>query len=140
MLRFEEQDEFEAWLRRCPLPMRALTYGVSLTGQVLSVECQWRLPAQQLPGAKGTASKSPTDVEATPAAERTCRPPRYEMSARTAATIEAESRQSECPPRAQVTQQGSLPPDEDAKAQIALLQGSMARMQSMLASRSIMAH
>jgi hypothetical protein len=47
MLRFDEQHDFEAWLRRCPLPSKALAYAVSRTGDdsCLTVECRWRLPA-----------------------------------------------------------------------------------------------
>ena len=46
MLRFDEQQEFEAWLRRCPLPSKALAYAVSRTGDdsCLTVECRWKLP------------------------------------------------------------------------------------------------
>jgi len=47
MLRFPEQDRFEAWLRACPLGQRNLTYGVSRSGDegILAVSCAWRAPA-----------------------------------------------------------------------------------------------
>ena len=50
MLRFDEQQEFEAWLRRCPLPSKALAYAVSRTGDdsCLTVECRWRLPGSSV--------------------------------------------------------------------------------------------
>lgn len=47
MLRFKQQDEFEAWLRACPLEQRRLSYGVTRSGDdgILSVDCSWRTPA-----------------------------------------------------------------------------------------------
>ena len=47
MLRYAEQDAFEAWLRTCPLPSRALTYSVTKSGEdsVLTVDCRWRVPS-----------------------------------------------------------------------------------------------
>ena len=48
MLRFEEQQEFEAWLQSCPLPSRALAYTVSRRGDdplTIAIECSWRLPS-----------------------------------------------------------------------------------------------
>ena len=57
MLRFDEQNDFEAWLRRCPLPSKALAYAVSRTGDCLTVECRWRLPAM------ANGSETPADVQ-----------------------------------------------------------------------------
>lgn len=61
MLRFDEQQEFEAWLRRCPLPSKALAYAVSRTGDdsCLTVECRWRLP-----GSPATANDGEPQTEA----------------------------------------------------------------------------
>ena len=45
MLRFSQQDEFEAWLRACPLGPRSLSYSVTRSGDegILSVACAWRV-------------------------------------------------------------------------------------------------
>ena len=61
MLRFDEQHDFEAWLRRCPLPSKALAYAVSRTGDdsCLTVECRWRLPVSSM----ANASEPPADVQ-----------------------------------------------------------------------------
>ena len=62
MLRFNEQHDFEAWLRRCPLPSKALAYAVSRTGDdsCLTVECRWRLPVLS---AMANGSEPPADVQ-----------------------------------------------------------------------------
>ena len=62
MLRFDEQHDFEAWLRRCPLPSKALAYAVSRTGDdsCLTVECRWRLPVLS---AMANGSEPPADVQ-----------------------------------------------------------------------------
>ena len=61
MLRFDEQHDFEAWLRRCPLPSKALAYAVSRTGDdgCLTVECGWRLPVSSM----ANGSEAPADVQ-----------------------------------------------------------------------------
>ena len=61
MLRFDEQHDFEAWLRRCPLPSKALAYAVSRTGDdgCLTVECRWRLPVLSM----ANGSEPPADVQ-----------------------------------------------------------------------------
>lgn len=60
MLRFEQQDEFEAWLRACPLEQRRLSYGVIRSGVdgILSVNCSWRTPALEtgVSAVRGTVS------------------------------------------------------------------------------------
>jgi hypothetical protein len=51
MLRFDGQDDFEAWLRACPLGQRRLSYAVTRSGVdgILSVQCCWRMPACAAP-------------------------------------------------------------------------------------------
>jgi hypothetical protein len=60
MLRFAAAEEFEAWLRSCPLDARNLTFSVSRTGELdpLTVTCTWRTAALAGAAASPAATRS----------------------------------------------------------------------------------
>lgn len=135
MLRFEEQQQFEAWLRRCPLPSKALAYAVSRTGDnsLLTIECRWRLP-----GYDDVNDDKPPDTEviSRPATQLTAEPPTVQgggsICGEGAGSAEGDGGGGSSSVCAGAGAAPSM--DEGDAAQIASLQGGLGAMKTMLAS------
>ena len=95
MLRFKQQDDFEAWLAACPLDPNSLDYSVTRGGDgLLSVVCKWQqapLINPQRPRASGASqSPAPPDTTAADAAAEAETKAAEEAAAEAARAAEAD--------------------------------------------------